>query len=244
MPQGVRSKTMKGLRRVAAYWRAQSDLERLVATHYGPVVNKWRHYYEIYERHFDRIRERGDVSLLEIGVAAGGSLDLWRRYFGPSTRIVGLDINPDCQRFARDGTDVMIGSQSDPEFLASVVAKHGPFDIVIDDGSHAFDHQITTFRALFPHIKPDGVYSCEDLCTSYWADEFGGGVRKPGTFIEFAKTLIDELNAWHWREGVENEPGAFASAVHGMHFYPSLLVIDKRAMTAPVVTPVGIREKH
>ena len=244
MSQGVRSKTVKGLRRLAAYWSAQSELDRLAATHYGPVVNKWRHYFEIYDRHFSRLRERGDVAMLEIGVAAGGSLDLWRRYFGPSARIVGIDINPDCQRFAQNGTDVMIGSQGDPDFLAAVAAKHGPFDVVIDDGSHAFAHQIGSFRSLFGHIKADGIYSCEDLWTSYAVDEYDGGVRKPGTFIEFAKQLIDELNAWHWRDGVEDEPGAFATAVHGMHFYPSLLVIEKRPMHAPVLAPVGTREKH
>jgi len=64
-------------------------------------------------------------------------------------------------------------------------------------------------------------------------------VRKPGTYVEFLKELIDELNAWFWREGVEQEENAIAKCVHGMHFYPTLLVIEKRPMEKPIITPVG-----
>lgn len=240
---GLKSRTMKGLRRASAYWNARSELDRLAATHFGPVLNKWRHYFEIYDRHFAPLRGR-DITLLEIGIAGGGSLDLWRRYFGPRAKIIGVDINPDCRRFETPGTRVVIGSQNDPAFLAKLAAEHGPFDIVIDDGSHVIEHQLTTFRALFGHIRDDGIYSCEDICTSYWPEEFGGGVRKPGTYVEFAKEWIDELNAWFWRDGVEAEPGAFARAVHGIHFYPALVIIEKRPMQAPIHIPVGQRDKR
>ena len=70
----------------------------MVAVHTGRRLNKWKHYFEIYDRHFSRFRER-EISVLEIGVADGGSLEIWRRYFGPKARIVGLDINPGCKAF-------------------------------------------------------------------------------------------------------------------------------------------------
>ncbi len=238
MHLGLSTKSLKGLRRVAAYWNAQSELEKLVATHTDHVVNKWKHYFEIYDRHFARFRDR-EITLLEIGVAGGGSLEIWRRYFGPRARIVGLDVNPDCKRFESPGTKVFIGSQNDDSFLQNLAAEIGPIDILIDDGSHHFEHQLTTFRALFKHVREDGLYVCEDMCTSYWAEEFGGGVRKPGTYIEFVKELIDEMNAWFWREGIDTEPGAFARSVHGMHFYPTLVVIERRAMERPAHTPAG-----
>ncbi len=235
---GSRTRTLKGLRRISALWSARTELEQLVATYRGPVMNKWKHYFEIYDRHFGRFRGRA-VTVLEIGVSGGGSLEVWRRYFGPKARIVGLDINPACKRFETAGVRVFIGSQGDAAFLENMVGEIGPIDILIDDGSHQFDHQLVTFRTLFRHIREDGLYACEDLCTSYWPEEYGGGVGKPGTYVEFLKRLIDELNAWYWREGVENEPDAFASSVHGMHFYPALLVIEKRAMQKPLITPVG-----
>ena len=238
MRLGSQSRTLKGLRRLSALWNAKSELEQMVATYRGPVMNKWRHYFEIYGRHFARFRDR-DITVLEIGISGGGSLELWNRYFGSKARIVGMDINPDCKRFEKPGIKVYIGSQADPAFLEKMVAEIGPIDILIDDGSHHFEHQLVTFRTLFKHIRDDGLYVCEDLHTSYWQEDFNGGVRKPGTYIEFLKELIDELNAWFWRENVENEKDAFASAVHGMHFYPTLLVVEKRRVEKPLVTPVG-----
>jgi len=238
MRLGSQSRTLKGLRRLSALWNAKSELEQMVATYRGPVMNKWRHYFEIYDRHFARFRDR-DITVLEIGISGGGSLELWNRYFGSKARIVGMDINPDCKRFEKPGIKVYIGSQADPAFLEKMVAEIGPIDILIDDGSHHFEHQLVTFRTLFKHIRDDGLYVCEDLHTSYWQEDFNGGVRKPGTYIEFLKELIDELNAWFWRENVENEKDAFASAVHGMHFYPTLLVVEKRRVEKPLVTPVG-----
>jgi hypothetical protein len=84
--------------------------------------------------------------MLEIGVAGGGSLDLWRSYFGSKARIIGIDNNPDCKRFESTGTRVFIGNQGDTAFLKRVAAEIGPIDILIDDGSHAYQHQLTTFR--------------------------------------------------------------------------------------------------
>jgi hypothetical protein len=103
-----------------------------------------------------------------------------------------------------------------------------------------YEHQRITFEELFPQIKPDGLYVCEDLCSSYWS-EYGGGARQAGTFVEFLKEQIDELNAWFWREGVENEPGAFARVAHGIHLYATLVVIEKRKVQPPAVAHVGSR---
>jgi hypothetical protein len=238
MTLGIRSRTLKGLRRVSAFWDARSELDRLVATHRGLLMNKWKHYFEIYDRHFSRFRDR-EITLLEIGVSGGGSLEIWRSYFGPKARIIGLDVNPDCKRHESPGIEIFIGSQGDAAFLEKLAGEIGPIDILIDDGSHDYGHQLTTFRALFDRIRDDGIYACEDLCTSYWEKEFGGGVRKPGTYVEFLKELIDEMNAWFWREDVERETGSIAHSVHGMHFYPALVVIEKRPMQKPLITPVG-----
>ena len=235
---GIRSRTLKGLRRVSALWRSSTELEQLVAMHRGLAMNKWRHYFEIYDRHCTRFRQR-DITLLEIGVGGGGSLQIWRKYLGPKARIFGLDSNPECKRLESAGTQIFIGNQGDPNFLEHLATEIGPIDILIDDGSHAYKDQLATFRALFNHVRKDGLYICEDLCSSYWAEEFEGGLGRPGTYIEFLKQLIDELNAWFWRENVEAESNAFATCVHGMHFYPSLVVIEKRRTDKPLITPVG-----
>ena len=69
-------------------------------------------------------------------------------------------------------------------------------DIVIDDGGHRMQQQITSFEELYPHIQPHGVYLCEDIHTSFWPD-FDGGYRRAGTFLEYSKGLIDRLYAWY-----------------------------------------------
>src|SRR6185436_388571 len=103
MPIGIHSRTLKGLRRISALWSARSELERIAATHTGARANKWQHYFEIYDRHFARFRGR-EITVLEVGVAGGGSLEIWRSYFGPKARIVGMDINPDCKSCEAPGT--------------------------------------------------------------------------------------------------------------------------------------------
>lgn len=240
---GARSKTIKGLRRLTARWTAVSDMDAIVAAHRGRLLNKWKHYFQIYDRYFAQYRGQ-PVRILEIGVESGGSLELWRSYFGPDATIVGVDINPKCEAFTAPNTHIRLGSQGDDVFLAQVAAEFGPFDIVIEDGSHAFDHQIGSFRALFRHVNAEGFYCCEDLCTSYWEEDFGGGLRKANTAIEYFKNLIDEQNAWFWR-GESDDPSqpAHARELYGLHFYPTLMIVEKRGAPAPMHTPVGQRQK-
>ena len=63
----------------------------------GRVVHRWRHYFDIYHRHFSRFR--GDsIVMIEIGIFNGGSLRMWKDYFGSNSTIVGVDINPGCKQ--------------------------------------------------------------------------------------------------------------------------------------------------
>jgi hypothetical protein len=123
--------------------------------HVGRRVDKWRHYFEIYDRHFERFRGKR-VRVLEIGVDHGGSLQIWKRYFGLEAQIVGLDLDPRCAEYAEDRIQVHIGNQADVALLKSL----GKFDIVIDDGSHRLQDQLASFEALWPHTR--SVYLIED----------------------------------------------------------------------------------
>lgn len=115
---------------------------------------------------FDAFRGK-HPTVLEIGVSHGGSLQMWRDYFGRGSTIIGLDIDERLRSLEDPGFRVVIGDQSDPVFLKSLADQYGPFDIVIDDGSHAPAHQVASLTALWPHVKVGGVYLVEDLHTSY-----------------------------------------------------------------------------
>jgi hypothetical protein len=221
---------------------AMNDLERYFASNTGRVIHKWHHYFDIYDRHFSRFRGR-PITVVEIGVYKGGSLQMWKQYFGPHAHIVGIDIDPSCISFTEEQIEIVIGNQEDRGFLRSLRERLPAIDILIDDGGHTMKQQIVTFEELFPHVASEGVYLCEDLHTSYWK-EYGGGYRRAGSFIEYSKHFIDRLNAWHarrvgWPFGRKLEVSDFTKSVDSLHFYDSVLVIEKRPRTKPVDSNTG-----
>lgn len=206
-------------------------LQQIFDQHDGTLVHKLRHYFEIYDRHFSRYCGRSPT-ILEIGVSHGGSLQMWREYFGPGTKLYGVDINPECRRFESEDTRIFIGDQADRDFLRKVADAVPPLDILIDDGGHTAPQMCATFDVLFSKVKDDGVYLVEDLMTQYW-HQYGGGYRRPGTFIERSKGFIDDLHAWNAQPLSPLQVGEVTRSVHGLHFYNNMLVIEKRPMSAP-----------
>ena len=192
-------------------------------THDGYPIDKWAHYFPIYDRHFSWYANKS-LTFLEIGVARGGSLQMWQRFFGPLAKIVGIDIRERSKSYEAPGTFVRIGDQADEQFLQSLIDEFGVPDIVLDDGSHQMEHIAKTFNFLYPRLPKNGVYMVEDLHTAYW-DEFGGGVSKPETFINLSKEYIDRLNADHSRGQVV--PNFITRQTFGISFYDSVVVFEK-----------------
>jgi hypothetical protein len=210
---------------------ARTDLAKLFYERRGMggrLVHKWTHFLDIYDQHFSRYRGTG-VTMLEIGVSQGGSLELWRDYFGPKANICGIDVNPDCSGRVNAPNKVRIGSQDDPDFLHGVIAEIGTPDI-IDDGSHVGRHQVASFHILFPLLAEGGLYAIEDLHTSYWSGSWEGGYRKPGTGIEFVKQIIDDMHGWYHDRPSETEAMQWVPAVH---VYDSIVVIEKKRRLQP-----------
>lgn len=188
------------------------------------LIYKWHHYFDIYHNHFSRFRGL-PIKVLEIGVAHGGSLQMWKNYFGEQAYIYGIDIDPRCKQLEEERVKVFIGSQTDREFLNYVKNKIGIVDIIIDDGGHTMEQQICSFEELYPAVQERGIYLVEDLHTSYWS-EYGGGYKKEGSFIEYAKNFIDQINAWYSQDH-ELTPSHLTKTCTGLHFYDSVLVLEK-----------------
>ncbi|MEM7500315.1 MAG: class I SAM-dependent methyltransferase [Pseudomonadota bacterium] len=214
-----------------------SELARVFRDKQGKQVHKWHHYLEIYERHLGHLRGT-EFRMLEIGVFRGGSLELWRQYFGEKAIIYGIDIDPRCAAYDGQGGQVRIGSQDDPAFLARVVEEMGGVDVVIDDGSHDSRHITASFEALFPRLSEGGVYIAEDLHCCYWPS-FSGGYRWPWSFISVAKGLVDDMHHWYHRRGERNR--AAAGHLKALHFYDSMVVMEKERVARPINTlrPLG-----
>lgn len=205
--------------------------------HQGRKMQKWDCYFPVYERHLPRFQNQS-VTMLEIGVNKGGSLELWKRFLGPNATIVGVDINPDCMDFEEDQIKVRIGDQSDDGFLQELNAEFGPFDIILDDGSHINSHQIATFNKLYPTMPKNGVYMVEDVHTSY-VDRYEGGLKRPGTFIEFCKDKIDELYAFSIHKF---PPTLFTRSTRSIHIYDSIVVFERGTHARPISVRVGREE--
>ena len=187
-------------------------------------LHKWLHYFDIYERHLDRFRGKSAV-MVEIGVNAGGSLAMWKEYLGPGSKVVGVDINPTCKAHEGENIEVFIGSQDDPEVIESIFSKYPVVDIVLDDGSHKMKHMITSFELMYERLQPNGVYLVEDTHTCYWK-EYGGGVRREGSFMEFVKNKLDEINAVHTRGTLP--VSEFARSTDCIACYDSIVVFERR----------------
>lgn len=120
-------------------------------------MDKWEHYFPIYDKHFAKYQDK-PVRVLEIGVSHGGSLQLWKQYFGAKAHITGMDIDLRCADYEEDRIEILICNQAH-------IGQPLEYDIVIDDGSHVKEHQEASFKALWEHTR--GPYLIEDCHSGY-----------------------------------------------------------------------------
>lgn len=181
---------------------------------------KWFHYFEIYERYFQKFVGT-TVKVLEIGVEDGGSLQMWKKYFGKHSTIVGIDIDSSV-KYEEDQIFIEIGNQSDHNFLNSIIKKYGTFDIIIDDGSHNQLDILKSFSCLYPTLNDDGIYLVEDVHTSYWKD-YGGGITSPFNFVSISSNFVHDTNTQHIQESYTTHIPDLKS----ISFYDSIVVFEK-----------------
>ena len=205
-----------------------NDLEKFYYKKHHRLAAKYLHFFEIYDRHFQKYRNTECV-IVEIGIWKGGALQMWKDYFGSKAQIVGIDVEESTLQYKEEQIKIEIGSQSDREFWKKFKENYPKVDILIDDGGHTMEQQIITFEEMFEHISEEGVYLCEDLHTSYW-DDYGGGYKNPASFIEYSKNFIDYINAWYNESIFKNNYPCYTHTMHSLHYYDSVLVIEKRKM--------------
>ncbi len=213
-----------------------ADALSTLATEHGTdkAADHW--YTPQYHRRFQWLRE-APITLLEIGVGGyddpklgGNSLRMWRDYF-PMGTIVGLDIHPKDPIY---GIELEQGDQSDPRVLKHLGETYGPFDIIIDDGSHKADDVMQSWVVLWDYLATPGWYVIEDLQTAYWANFGGSSVRTGETVIGFLQGLIDRI---HYAEfDIPNySPNRFDLSVVGLEIARNIAFIRKGDNTDPSI---------
>lgn len=213
--------------------------------HSGYSSSKWVHYMDVYEDQLSKVRRQrqivgGEVHVVELGVGDGGSLEVWKEYFGPRSNVVGVDIDPTAKRSYGPGIQVVIGSQNSEPVLEQVVQLlDDQIDVVIDDGSHRGHDQVESFEYLWPKLADGGIYIVEDLHTAYWRS-FGGGVQRRGTFIEYAKSQVDDLHHWYHRRPRQTLRTEKSLNISSISFYDSIVVISKKYTVEPQRVDFGV----
>jgi len=168
-----------------------------------PNGHKWLHYFEPYESIVAPLAKR-PIRMLEIGVYNGSSIRMWRKYLHPDSVIVGLDIDPGCKQYERpeENLHVRIGDQSHAD-VRRLVDEFGPFDLILDDGSHMSSHMVASFNHLFlDGLRSPGVYVVEDTHSNFWR----GSRDRKYSFVDLCKDLVDFMHCHY----VDH---------HGEHFF-------------------------
>ena len=198
---------------------------------------KWTHYFDIYDECLVPLRDwlastATAPGVLEIGSAHGGSLLMWKSFFGNSSVIRGVDLAPKELNFDDSQISVVVGSQTDEKVLHTAVTALPNLHLVIDDGSHVGRHQKQSFEYLWPRLADGGLYVVEDLHTAYWK-EYEGGVfrRRKSSFIDYAKRLVDVQHS-HYSSRRKNqfEREQICDSIFSISFYDSVVVIRKEKM--------------
>ena len=151
---------------------------------------KHKKYFKTYDELFSSFKNQ-KITFVEVGLLNGGSLEIWKNYFHKDSRIIGIDFNPDCKKFEKDGYEIYIGDQSNETFWDNFYDKIGNIDILLDDGGHTNEQQIITTVKAAPFINNGGMIVVEDTHTSYQS-EFGNPSKR--SFINFSKKVIDDVN--------------------------------------------------
>jgi hypothetical protein len=195
------------------------------------------HYENHYETHLQP--QRCTIhKILEIGVGGGDapnsggeSLWMWRDYF-PQAALYGLDIY-DKHHLDDEHIKTFVIDQSDKNALSEFARQHGPFDLIIDDGSHRGTDITAALHILYPYLNNDCYYVIEDIQTSYWGDFGGSSIAYgvPETATNLLKFFIDIIHSGEMtRDDTPAQQTGLAASE--LHVYHNIAFIKKSATPA------------
>ena len=195
------------------------------------LSSKHSNYFWIYDNLLNKFQGT-DVVFLEIGVLNGGSLFMWREYFGSNARIIGIDNNPEALKWKEYGFEIFIGDQSDELFWDEIIKSIGKIDVALDDGGHTYLQQIVTVNKLLSCINENGLIIIEDTHTSY-TNGFGS---QKYSFIRYAFKLVNDINLRHFNSLAETKRKYISS----ISFFESIVALHiNREIAGSISRPIS-----
>jgi len=171
------------------YYKKTNSFKSFIKSKY--YCSKHTNYFKIYDDLFSSYKNK-KMTFVDIGVFSGGSLFMWKNFFGKKAKIIGVELNPIAKQFEKHGFKIFIGDQSSENFWKKFFKKVGKVDIVLDDGGHTNYQQIITTNSCVPNIKDGGLMVTEDIHASYIKKKFYNPSRY--SFVNYNKKIIDDIN--------------------------------------------------
>jgi|TARA_B110000027_G_scaffold133964_1_gene164157 hypothetical protein len=195
--------------------------------------DKHSSYFYAYEKLFSKYVNK-KITFVEVGILNGGSLFMWREYFGKEARIIGIDNNPEAKIWEDHGFEIFIGDQANSVFWENFIKKIGKVDILLDDGGHTDLQQATTLFEFINNIKDGGMLVVEDVHTSY-LEEFGNPSKL--SFINLTFNLINKLN---FRSGVLKKfnSSSLRLPVSEIRYFESIVAFEVDRKNASISYPI------
>jgi hypothetical protein len=204
---GVSTPSTFGLPEVGAKYEPSKRLHNYLPR-YDHVLGDMRH----------RVKK-----MVEIGVETDRSVRMWQDYF-PNAKIIGIDIEPECKKIESDRIEIVIGDQTDSDFLFRFAKEHfGQIDVLVDDGVHTYSAIIKSFAFLYPALSSHGIYAVEDLIGH-----------------QYVPSLVSELTAainswpedypgkfWPIFKDLGPDAGWLARHTIGLEFYRYILFVKR-----------------
>jgi len=194
--------------------------------------DKWDPYFDVYETYCSKYIDK-PITLVEIGVQSGGSIQMWRKFLGPQAKIVGIDIDPSVLNHVShydDNIEIIVGDQESHSFWDEFLTKYPNIDVLIDDGGHTMQQQKITFERAFPHINTNGTLICEDTHTSYY-NSFRSFLHNQNSFVEYSKNISDLINYDHIesndKKKIDHKLLKICEGLTSVAFYDSMVVFLK-----------------
>ena len=182
---------------------------------------KYINYFHIYDSLLNKYRNK-KIKFVEIGVFSGGSLFMWKNFFGKKAKIIGVDLNPDINRFKKYGFNIEVGDQSDGKFWKKFFKKYGEVDIILDDGGHTNYQQILTLNNCIPFIKDNGILITEDVHTSYIKKKWYNPSKY--SFVNYSKKLIDDINSRY--PGISRQNYSLRDYIYSIQNFESITAFN------------------
>ena len=179
---------------------------------------KWKNYFYIYDKLFEKYRNK-KIIFVEIGVFSGGSLFMWRNFFGKKAKIIGIDLNPESKKFEKYGFKIFIGDQSKESFWRNFFSKVGKVDLILDDGGHTNYQQIITTNCCIPNIRDNGMLVVEDIHTSFIKKKWYNPSKY--SYINYCKKLIEDLNSRF--PGIKRQTFSLNKYIYSMQNFESIV---------------------